>query len=97
MQPTLREVTLEFSRGEASLGTLRGAAHAERIHRPLADEILKLIADWENSPWGDNARSRNELRARAKQLVPAAPAAAKKPVDAAAAMYGAGLRGQRRS
>jgi hypothetical protein len=86
MPPNLRDVTRAFARGEATLATLRGAARAERMDRHLADAILKLIADWETGARTDSARSRNELRDRAKRLVPSAPAVASRP-DATTAMY----------
>ncbi|MGH2919995.1 MAG: hypothetical protein ACRDLS_15545, partial [Solirubrobacteraceae bacterium] len=92
----LRDVTREFARGEAPLEALRGAARAERGDRRLADEILKLITEWESSAWSASAWSRNELRARAKSLVPPAPPASTSRQDPATSMYEAGLRGQRR-
>ncbi len=95
MPPDLRNVTREFARGETPLEALRQAARAERSDRRLADEILKLITEWEDSAW-DSALSRNELRARAKQLVPPPPPEPTSRQDATASMYEAGLRGQRR-
>lgn len=99
MPPDLRDVTRDFGRGQTTLESWRGAARAERDDRQLAAEVLKLIADWENSAWRDSVRSREDLRARAKQLVPAAPAAP--PASASrrgpkSSIYDAGLRGQRR-
>lgn len=96
MQPGLRDITRDFARGEAPLEALRAAARAEPVDRRLADEILALISEWERSAWVASAWSRNELRARAKQLVPPAPPAEPSRQDAAASMYEAGLRGQRR-
>ncbi len=99
MPSNLRDVASDFGRGLATLETLRGAARAERNDRQLAEEILKLIADWENSAWKDSVRSRDDLRARAKQLVPPAPPAPpaatsrRRPAES---IYEAGLRGQRR-
>ena len=99
MPPNLRDVTRDFGRGQTTLESWRGAARAERDDRQLAAEVLKLIADWESSAWKDSVRSREDLRARAKQLVPAAPAA---PPESASrrgpksSIYDAGLRGQRR-
>jgi hypothetical protein len=96
MPSNLRDVTRDFARHEAALETLRAAAHEERFDRRLADEILKLITEWENSPSSASAWSRNALRERAKQLVPPAPEVSTRRQDPAAAMYSAGLRGQRR-
>jgi len=99
MAPKLRDVTRDFALGVATLGTWRAAARAESADRRLADEILKLITEWENTTWPDMTRARAELRARAERLAP--PAAPDEPAprtkqDATAAMYEAGLRGQRR-
>jgi hypothetical protein len=99
MPTRLRDVAHDFALGQVALETLRRAAHDEVVDRRLADEILKAIADWERSPSPQGAYARNELRARAKQLVPSAPAAepeAKRDKDPTASMYEAGLRGQRR-
>ena len=97
MARKLRDVTRDFARGEVPLETLRSAARAERLDRYLADRLLQLISEWENSDWANSAWSRDELRDRADRLVPAAapptPASGK---DNAASMYAAGLRGQRR-
>jgi len=90
--PRLSDVTRDFARGDTSLEALRAAARAERMHRHLADEILRLITEWENS--GDNSTSsRNELRARAKRLVPPDPPPRKEPAES---FYEPGLRGQKR-
>jgi hypothetical protein len=99
--PTFRDVVRDFSLGDATLDMLRSAARAESSDRQMANEILKLIADWERTPWTDSVVAKNELRARAKQLVPAAPPPGSRGrrdpnVDPATAMYEAGLRGQRR-
>jgi hypothetical protein len=99
MPTNLRDVARDFALGQVALETLRRAAHAEAVDRRLADELLKAIADWENSPSPQGAYARNELRARAKQLVPSGPPAepeASRNTDPTASMYEAGLRGQRR-
>jgi hypothetical protein len=100
MPSSLRTVTRDFSLGRLPLETLRAAAIAERVDRRLAGEILQAIADWERSPSPQGALARNELRARAKQLIPPGPPPEseerKRNKDPAAAMYEAGLRGQRR-
>lgn len=102
MPSGLRDVTRDFSRGVVTLGAWRAAAQAERVDRNLADRILALIAEWETTAWPDTGRARKELRARAEQLVPAAPPAAAEPPswrgdkDPTAAMYDAGLRGHKR-
>ncbi|MGH2919343.1 MAG: hypothetical protein ACRDLS_12220 [Solirubrobacteraceae bacterium] len=96
MPSNLADVTRDFGRGEAPLEALRRAAHAERSDGRLADEILRLIAEWESGAWTASSWSRNELRARAKQLVPAAEPAPPARQDPTTAMYEAGLRGQRR-
>lgn len=98
--PNLRDVTREFGRGETALETLRAAARAEGVDRRLADDILRLIGEWEKGPSTGSAWSRNELRARAKQLIPPdAPAATEPPrrKDPTETMYAAGVRGQRRN
>ncbi len=92
MKHKLRDVTHEFARGEASLETLRAAARREPVDRRLADDLLKLIATWEKSPWPNSAWSRNELRDQAKLLVPPIPEAPKVKEDATRSMYGPGLR-----
>ena len=99
MAAHLRDVALEFARGEATLGALRAAAYAELIDRTLANGLLGLITQWENSPGKDSVRVRNDLREGVKRLVPAAPA---KPAastyrrDPSESLYAAGLRGQQR-
>lgn len=96
----LKDVTRAFGRGEATLESLRAAARAEPYDRQLAGEIMRLISDWENSAWKDSARSRDDLRANIKSLVPPAPTASspastsrRQPRES---IYEAGLRGQRR-
>jgi hypothetical protein len=96
MPPNLRDVTREFARGQAPLETLRRAAREEPIDRQLADGILKLIADWERTRSPASAWSRNDLRARAKELVPPDPPASSSRRNPTESMYEAGLRGQRR-
>ena len=99
MAVKLRDVIREFALGDVSLETLRAAAHAEIAERDLADKLLQLIGEWERSAWPNSAWSRNELRDRAKQLVPKAPEAAPKRLtgaEAAASMYATGVRGRRR-
>lgn len=98
MRHSLKNVTREFVLGVATLGTWREAARAEPVDRRLADEILRVISDWENTSWPDIARARNELRERAERLVPPAPPdePERRKQDPATAMYEAGLRGQRR-
>lgn len=102
MPTNLRDVARDFGRGEATLETLRAAARTERGDRELADQVLKLIMDWETGGQTHSDRSRTDLRLRVKQLVPAAPTA---PASSAASgsrrpagesLYAAGLRGQRR-
>ena len=101
MPSSLRTVTRDFAFGRLPLETLRAAAIAEPVDRRLAGELLEAIADWERSPSPQGALARNELRARAKQLIPAEPPPEpeerKRNKDPAAAMYEAGLRGQRRN
>lgn len=94
MRRRIRDVAREFALGEAPLETLRLAARDERLNINLADEILRLIADWENSSWSASASSRDELRERVRLLVPAQEKADN--VNHTAAMYGAGIRGHRR-
>ena len=89
MHTHLRDVTRAFGIGEATLDTWREAAHAERTDRQLAEAVLRLIAEWENSAW-----SRNEFRTRARQLIPPLPPPPRRPNDTS--IYDAGLRGQRR-
>lgn len=102
MPADLRDVTRDFGRGDATLETLRAAAHAERIDRRLADAILRLIADWERKPGRETALTRNLLRARVEDLVPPAPPPPPPPSAAehrrppGESIYEAGLRGQRR-
>jgi hypothetical protein len=99
MAMKLRDVTREFSLGDVSLEMLRTAAHAEIAERDLADKLLKLIGEWERSAWPNSAWSRNELRDRAKQLVPPAPEPTRRRLtgaEAAASMYETGVRGRRR-
>lgn len=62
----------------------------------MADAVLHLITAWEDTTWTASARSRNELRARAKQLLPPDPPESTTRRDATESMYAAGLRGQRR-
>ena len=83
----LRDVSRDFGLGNATLEDLREAAQAERIHRQAADQILKLITEWENSAW-----SRNELRMRVRQLTPPPPQSPR-----GATFYDAGLKAKRRS
>ena len=97
MARKLRDVTRDFARGEVALETLRGAARKERLDLRLADELLRLISDWERNAPVTSAWSRNELRERAEQLLPTvAPPRTPSGQDNAASMYAAGLRGQRR-
>lgn len=99
MPSNLRDVTSEFYRGEATLEVLRAAALAERIDRQLADGILRLISEWEQNPEKNSTRVRNELRARAKELVPPAPAVSPASTyrrDPSESIYAAGIRGQQR-
>lgn len=99
MPSNLRGVTRDFVCGVATLGAWRTAARTESVDRQLADAILQSISEWENTAWPDIARARIDLRERAEQLVPAAPAgapASSRNADPTAAMYEAGLRGQRR-
>jgi len=101
MAPRLKEVTREFALGVTTLGTWREAARAESADRRLADEVLRLISDWENTAWPDMTRARNELRAGAERLAPAPLGSSveeekKAKKDPTATMYEAGLRGQRR-
>lgn len=95
----LRDVTRKFGRGEATLHTLRDAARAERVDRQLAEQVLKLIMEWENSGRTNNDHARSELRMRVKALVPAAPTAAaagQRRRASGNSFYEPGLRGQRR-
>lgn len=97
--PNLRDVSREFSRGAATLDTLRNAARAEPTDRQLAAELLRLIAEWEAGAWTwtDSGRAKSELRWRVKQLVPPPappPTPSRRPPGES--MYDAGLRGQRR-
>jgi len=99
MPSNLRAVTRSFVHGEIPLEALRDAARTEFTNRPMADQILKLISEWEHSKWRDAAWSRNELRARVEDLIPAIPDPSKEKktgAAAAAAMYDAGLRGNLR-
>ena len=98
MPRNLRDLTRDFGRGDTTLETLRGAARAEPSDRHLAGAILNVITDWENSGWTDSVASRNQLRLRIKQLVPATPPPAepKNRRPPGESMYDAGLRGQRR-
>ncbi len=96
MAPKLKDVTGEFARGEAPLEALRAAARAERVHRQLADELLKLIAEWESSTWHNSTSSKNELRARAKELIPPDPPLETIRRNTGYSFYEAGLRGQKR-
>ena len=99
MASNLRALTREFSLGAVTFGTWREAARMEAVDRRLADDILRLISEWENTEWPDIARAREALRARVDQLVPPAALDAPEPkrkVDPTTAMYEAGLRGQRR-
>ena len=94
--PRLREVTLDFARGEAPLESLREAARVEKFDIHLADALLQAIADWEASAWPNSHWARNELRDRAKKLVPPAPDPSKRKKtgkEHAANMYATGLRG----
>lgn len=68
MSPELREVARQFGIGNATLEDLREAASDERINRRAADEMLKLIAEWEH-----RGGSRNELRTRVRDLIPPPP------------------------
>lgn len=95
MGSRLRKVAREFACGEVALGTLRRAAQAENFDGYLAEEILKAIAAWENSAWPNSAWARDELRVRVEQLAPAPEPPRARPMDATAAMYGAGIRGSR--
>jgi hypothetical protein len=95
----LREVTRAFAHGEAPLEVLRQTARREILDRRLADGILALITEWENSSWKDAAWARNALRARVEDLVPTVPPPATSGntgASATAAMYDAGLRGHLR-
>lgn len=99
MQSKLRDVATGFGRGEATLETLRGAAIAELVDRPLASRILTLISEWENSSGNHTVRSRDDFRARVKQVVPPAPvipAASEYRRPPGESIYAAGLRGQQR-
>lgn len=99
MVANLRNVTRDFARGQTTLETLRRAARTEPVDRRLADRLLALITDWENGPWTASTRARNELRARARLLLPPDPPdppPAARSKDATTSMYEAGFRGQRR-
>ena len=89
LPPDLSDITRKFACGEVSLLDWRDAAHRERFDRQLSEKVLSLIAQFENSMW-----TRNDLRSRARELVPAErPAARRRPAES---IYEAGLRGQRR-
>jgi len=99
MAADLKDVTRDFGRGQTTLENLREAARAESRDRQLAGALLQLIAEWESTAVTVSVRSRSELRARIRQLVPpeppASPASSGRP-DPAESIYAAGLRGQRR-
>jgi hypothetical protein len=102
MAGRLSDVARDFGRGEATLETLRAAAHAEHGERELASHVLRLIMDWERSGLTHTVRARDDLRMRVKALVPAtapaahAPASTERPRASGLSLYEAGLRGQRR-
>jgi hypothetical protein len=99
MPADLRDVTREFGRGQTTLENLREAARAEPRDRQLAGALLQLIAEWESTAVTVSVRSRSELRARIRQLVPPDPPASPEASarrDPAESIYAAGLRGQRR-
>ena len=89
MQTRLRDVTRAFGIGEATLEDLREAANAERVDRQMADEVLRLIADWERRQY-----PRNELRSHVRSITPPPPPPSRHPPGES--LYDAGLRGQRR-
>ena len=92
----LRDATRAFYRGEITLDMLRAAAHAERMDRQLADGILRLISEFERNPWAATDRVRNELRDRAKAMIPPDPPPSSGRREPGESLYAAGLRGQRR-
>jgi hypothetical protein len=99
MAANLRDVTRDFARGQVALETWRAAARAERADRQLADAVLMLINEWESKAMAQSVRARNELRARAKQLLPpepVTPPASTYRRDPSESIYAAGLRGQKR-
>jgi hypothetical protein len=98
MASTLRTTTRKFVHGELPLEALREAARREFTNRRMADEILKLISEWENGTSPDSAWARSALRDRVEDLLPSIPEPSKKRdgASAAAAMYEAGLRGNLR-
>ncbi len=96
MPSRLREVTQEFARGDSTLEALRLAAREEIRDRVIADQVLLLISDWENSTAEKSAWSRNELRESAGKLVPAPLPPPPEKKDYTKNMYDTGLRGQRR-
>jgi hypothetical protein len=95
MGSRLRKVARAFSHGEVALEELRVAAQREMLDGHLAEEILKAIAAWEAGPWPNSVWARNELRDRVEALTPKVEISRPKPADATAAMYAAGIRGQR--
>lgn len=102
MPANLRDVARAFGRGEATLEMLRAAARAAPGDRQLADQVLKLIMDWESSGLTHTVRSRTDLRMRVKALVPAPPPAPNAPAPgerrraSGNSLYEPGLRGQKR-
>lgn len=98
MPSSLRETTRKFVHGEVPLEALRQVARREFLNRHMADEILKLISDWENSTYRNSAWARSALRDRVEDLLPSIPEPSKKRdgASAAAAMYESGLRGNLR-
>lgn len=96
MPSRLREVTQEFARGDTTLEALRQAAREEIRDRVIADQVLRLISDWESNTADKSAWARNELRERAGQLVPAPLPPPPEKKDYTKTMYDTGLRGQKR-
>jgi len=99
MLAKLTELARDFGRGQVSLTTLREAARCERSNRRLADEILRLIAAWEDSPTAQSMTARDDLRWNVKLLVPPEPEvspSSKRRKEPTESIYAAGLRGQQR-
>jgi hypothetical protein len=97
MPSKVRDVARQFTLGDATLEELREVAReAKGIDRQMADEILVVIATWEATAWTDSARAKGELRARVGKVAPPPAPRAPSSEDATMAMYGPGLRGQKR-
>lgn len=90
----MREAARAFGLGEITLEDLREAARADKLDRPLADQLLRMIAEWETSPRRHSDWARKEFRATVRKLAPAEPAVDKR--EHRESLYEAGLRGQQR-